>query len=131
MESQINQHKVTLDIYSHLEAMGFGLTELRQLWDNILEISEANEISHREAVSKFLKDIEEQYDNKLGFEKKVNEKRGELLLINRELNNSRQNLFLNPLVGPSLSNLLQKGIGEQDIISINQLVETIQVTLSK
>jgi hypothetical protein len=27
------------------------------------------------------------------------------------------------LVGPSLSNLLQKGIGEQDIIKINQLVE--------
>jgi hypothetical protein len=27
------------------------------------------------------------------------------------------------LVGPSLSNLLQKGIGEQDIVNINQLVE--------
>ena len=125
LESKINQHKMTLDRYSHLEAMGFGLTELRQLWNNILEIAEANNISYREAVSKFLKDIEEQYDSKLGFEKKVNEKRGELALINRDLNNSRQNLFLNPLVGPSLSNLLQKGIGEQDIININQLVETI------
>ncbi len=29
-----------------------------------------------------------------------------------------------PLIGPSLSNLFQKGIGEQYIIGINQLVET-------
>jgi len=125
LEFKINQHKVTLDIYSHLEAMGFGLKELRQLWDNILEISEANKISHRDAVFKFFKDIQEQYDNILGFKTKVNEKRGELALMTRELNNNRQNLFLNPLVGPSLSNLLQKGIGEQDIININQLVENI------
>ena len=70
MESQINQHKITLDRYSYLEAMGFGIKELNQLWNNLLEISEANEISHRDAVSKFLKDIEEQYDSKLGFEKR-------------------------------------------------------------
>jgi hypothetical protein len=120
---------MTLDRYSHLEGMGFGLKDLRQLWDTIGEISHANGISHRDAVAKFLKDIEEQYDSKLGFEKKVNEKRGELVLINRELNNSQQNLFLNPFLGPTLSNLLQKGIGEQDIININQLVEILQVIL--
>jgi len=125
LESKIDQHRLTLDIYSQLQAMGFGLKELRQLWDLIGEISDANQIHHRDAVSKFFKDIQEQYDSKLGFETKINEKRDDLALINRELNNSRQNLFLNPLIGPSLSNLLQKGIGEQDIININQLVETI------
>jgi hypothetical protein len=124
LESQINQHRLTLDRYSQLEAMGFGLKEIRLLWDMIGEISDANQISHREAVPKFFKDIEEQYDSKVGFEKKVYEKRGELALINRELANSRQNLFVSPLIGPSLSNLLQKGIGEQDIININKLVET-------
>ena len=51
-----------MDIYFHLEGMGFGLKEIRQLWDTIGEISEANKISHREAVFKFLKDIQEQYD---------------------------------------------------------------------
>jgi hypothetical protein len=103
--------------------MGFGLKELTLLWQMIGEISDANQISHLEAVPKFFKDIEEQYDSKVGFEKKVDEKRGELAIINRELTNSRQNMFINPLIGPSLSNLLQKGIGEQDIVNINQLVE--------
>ncbi|MGN6349275.1 MAG: hypothetical protein ACTHLL_05965, partial [Candidatus Nitrosocosmicus sp.] len=123
LESQINQHRLTLDRYTQLEAMGFGLKELTLLWQMIGEISDANQISHLEAVPKFFKDIEEQYDSKVGFEKKVNEKRGDLAIINRELTNSRQNMFINPLVGPSLSNLLQKGIGEQDIVNINQLVE--------
>jgi hypothetical protein len=123
LESQINQHRLTLGRYTQLEAMGFGLNELRLLWDLVGEISGANEISNQQAVSKFLKDIEEQYDSKVGFEKKVDEKRGKLAQINRELANSRQNLLVNPLVGPSLSNLLLKGIGEQDIVNINHLVE--------
>ena len=41
--------------------------------------------------------------------------------MNRELSNSRQTLWFTPLVGPSLSNLFQKGIDEQDIIGINQM----------
>lgn len=80
---------------------------------------------------KFLKDVQEQYDSKLGFEVKVNEKRDELALINRELNNNRQSLLFIPLIGPSLSNLSQKGIVEQDIISINQLVENITKDIDK
>jgi hypothetical protein len=121
LQSQTSQHKQTMGIYRELEGMRFGLKEIKQLWNNVLEIAEANGISHKEAVSKFLKDIEEQYDDKLGFEAKVNEKRDELALVNRELSNSRQTLWFTPLVGPSLSNLFQRGIGEQDIIGINQI----------
>ena len=32
-------------------------------------------------------------------------------------------LQVTPFIGPFLSNLFQKGVGEQDIIDINQLVE--------
>ena len=82
LESQTSQHNQTMGIYRELEGMEFGLKEIKQLWHTILEITEANGISHREAVSKFLKDVEEQYDDKLGFEAKVSEKRGELALVN-------------------------------------------------
>jgi hypothetical protein len=103
--------------------MEFGFKQIKQLWNTILAITPANKIPYKEAVSKFLRDVDEQYDNKLGFESKVNEKRNELVLMNKELNNTRQILWLTPLLGPSLSNLFQKGIGEQDIIGTNQLVE--------
>jgi hypothetical protein len=69
--------------------MEFGFKQIKQLWNTILEITEANKIPYKEAVSKFLRDVDEQYDNKLGFESKVNEKRNELVLMNKELNNTR------------------------------------------
>ncbi len=124
LQSEIDDHKQTLDVYSELKAMEFRLKELKQLRYTILEIAGANNISRAEASSKFLKDVEEQYDTKLGFESKVKEKREELVVLNNQINASRQILWFTPLIGPSLSNLFQKGIGEQDIVGINQLVET-------
>ena len=90
----------------------------------ILEITKANDISFDKAVLKFLKDIEEQYDDKLGFEMKVDEKRKELSILNNLISNGRCTLQAIPFTGPSLFNLFQKGVSEQDIININQLIET-------
>ncbi len=41
--------------------MTFGLKELKQLWPTISEIAKANNIPAEQAVSKFLKDVDEQY----------------------------------------------------------------------
>ncbi len=112
-----------MNIYYELQSMNLGLKEIKQLLNTIMEIAEANKISPDDSISKFLDDIEKDYDDKLGFEDKVKEKRKEIVNMNKELNNSRQILWFTPLIGPPLSNLFQKGIGEQDIICINQLVE--------
>jgi hypothetical protein len=124
LESQVNQHKQTMNIYYQLQNMNLGLKELKQLLNTITEIKIANNIlPDTNPVSKFLEDIEKDYDNILGFEAKVKEKRNEIVELKKELNNTRQILWFTPLIGPSLSNLFQKGISEQDIIGINQLVE--------
>ena len=123
LDSQVKSHKQTMSKYSELEAMKFGLKEQKQLWLTIREIAGENNIALDEAVSKFLKDIEEQYDDKLGFENKINEKKDELALLNKEITNNRQTLQINPFVGSSLSRLFQKGVSEQDIVGINRLVE--------
>jgi hypothetical protein len=122
-ESQANRHKQTMDKCAGLEAMNFGYKELTQLWLTILEIAKGNNIPSEEAVAKFFKDIEEQYDNKLGFESKVIEKRKELDLLNNQVFNCQTTLRLNPYIGPTIFSLFQKGISEQDIIGINQLDE--------
>jgi hypothetical protein len=124
LEYQVNQHTQTMNIYHQLQNMNLGLKELKRLLNTIIEIKIANNFSpDTNPVSKFLEDIEKDYDNILGFEAKVNEKKNELAKLNKELNNSRQILRFTPWIGPSLSNLFQKGISEQDIIGINQLVE--------
>ncbi|MBA3978862.1 MAG: hypothetical protein H0X50_11870 [Nitrosopumilus sp.] len=78
LESQVSMHKQTMNTFSWLDPMGFGLKLLNQLWLTISEIAEANSIPREQAVPKFLKDVEEQYDWKIGFEDKVNSKRMEL-----------------------------------------------------
>ena len=123
LENKANHHQQAMNIYYELNGMGLGLHQLKQLHGTILEISDANNTPAEEAVSKFLKDVEDQYDNKLGFENEVNEKKAELVLATKELNKSRQSLWFTPLIGPSLSYLFQRGISEQDIIGISQLVE--------
>ena len=122
MKSRVNQHKVTLDIYSHLEGMGFGLKELRQLWDTVLEIAQANKISYKDAVSKYLKDVNEDYDKKLGFESYIKEKDQELAQIKNLLNTQKIALQFQPYIVPTLQNLFKKGVSEQDIIDISALV---------
>ena len=122
-ESQANMHKQTMDKFTGLEAMDFGYKELNQLWLTVLEIAKGNNIPSEEAVAKFFKDIEEQYDNKLGFESKVTEKRKELDLLNNQVFNCQTTLRLNPFIGPTIFSLFRKGISEQDIIGINQLAE--------
>ncbi len=124
LDSQASMHKQTMSVYWELEAMGFGLPEIKQIWNTILEIAgtRKDSISPQEAVSLFIRDIEENYHDKFLLEDKVKEKRNELSQIKQELNNSRLALQLTPFVGTTLHYLFQHGISEGDIISISQLV---------
>lgn len=66
----INLHSENLSVYNELANIGFGSKELRSLLHTILDITNSNGITQWLAVSKFFKDIENQYDAKLGFESK-------------------------------------------------------------
>jgi predicted DNA-binding protein YlxM (UPF0122 family) len=72
-----------------MEAMGFRLKEIKQLILTVLEIADANHIPREQSVSKLLKDVDEQYDRKLGFESKVKEKRNEIQSLNSQINYNR------------------------------------------
>jgi hypothetical protein len=122
-QDEVNQHQQTMNIYYPLEDINLVLKELKQLRYTILEIAEANNISPDKAVTKFLDDVEKEYDNKLGFETKIKEKQGEFALINNKVIGCRTIIQSQKSIGPALSNLLQKGMTESDIISINSLVE--------
>ncbi len=114
-----------MNIYQQLEAMKFGLKELKLLWNTILEITYANGISYEEAVSKFIKDVEKNYYDKLEFEKKVKEMKDEVTSLSNKVINCRTIIQSQPSIGPALSSLLQKGMIEQNIIDIHHLVETL------
>jgi septation ring formation regulator EzrA len=108
---------------NELQAMGFGLKELKLLRNTINETAEANKILADQAQQKFYKDIEEQYDDKLGFESQLNKLRAEIAIVNINLNISRTAWLSQPLLGPSLQRLFSKGVVEQDIIELANFLE--------
>ena len=119
LEETVNSYRQRLSVYDELEQMGFGLKELKLLWHTINEIAEANNnISSEDAVQIFFKDVEEQYDDKLGFESILDKLRSDAVYFNQELDSLRSRLSTQPLVGPALQRLFENGIKEQDIIEL-------------
>ena len=72
---------------------------------------------------KFCKDIEEQYDDKFGFESKLNKVRSEIDSVTSSLSIARGALHAQPVIGLSLRRLFAEGIGEHDIIELANLFE--------
>jgi hypothetical protein len=126
LEEHVKSYNQKLSLYDELQAMGFGLKDLKLLRNTFNEIAEANKIPQDQAQQKFYKDIEEHYDDKLGFELQLNKLRSEIFTVNMNLNVSRMALLAQPLVAPSLQRLFSKGVGEQDIVELANLLERSQ-----
>jgi hypothetical protein len=124
LEQMINSHRQTLSVYDELEQIGFGLKELKLLMHTVNEIALANSITRDHAAQKFFKDVEEHYDDKLGFESKLSKLRSDVIYINGELATLRSKLLVQPLVGPVLQRLIENGVKEQDIIELASIFET-------
>ena len=67
-----------LSIYRDLELMGMGIKELKLLWHTVAEIATANNISQDKSTEKFFSDVQRQYDDKLGFEVKLQNLKSEV-----------------------------------------------------
>lgn len=98
LQAQVDQHRQTTNIYHELQARKFGLKELKQLWNTIIEITEANDIPYEKAVSTFIKDIEKNYDDKLGLEKKIKEMNDEVTLLSNKVINCRSIIQSQPSI---------------------------------
>ena len=97
----------SLSVYDQLSAMGIGLEELRSLYNTVIKIADANKTSSRdEAISKFFKDISEQYDRKLGFESKIDKLNVEVNKLTQEETRLHGEINAIPRLGPPLVKLL-------------------------
>ena len=85
LEQTINSHNQTLSVLKELEDMDFNLKVLELLWNTIIKVAIANNIPPEQAVQKFCKDIEEQYDSKVGFESERNRVRSEYEMVSTKL----------------------------------------------
>jgi hypothetical protein len=120
-ELQIDVHSQTLAKYRELEDIGFGLKEQKLLWHKVREIGVANQMSPKEAVQKFLKDVEEEYDTKLGFEPKIQKSKSELqnkaLMMQNMSSRMDTQIQNNGSVKQFISSILEKQIEQLTRIS--------------
>jgi hypothetical protein len=117
----INLHSENLSVYNELESIGFGSKELRSLLHLILDIMNSNGITQWLAVDKFFKDIETQYDTKLGFESKKESLNFEIQILKEEREKMLQILKAQPLLGPIVMGLLQRGLTENHILMVAEI----------
>jgi hypothetical protein len=122
LEDRSNYYQQTIKIYQGLHKEGMGLKELKQLNYIVMESHLENGLEVKDSIKKFLKDVEDQYDNKLGFEKKINELKAEMKKLEEQVPEYQSYLKLQGIVSPTLIHLTYSGVTNEDIIGMNHLV---------
>ena len=102
------------------------LKDLNNFIVQLLKSQLANHIPLWDAVTKFLNDIEDQYDNKLGFETKIKELRTTMDELKDEIPQYKSNLQIQSHAAPLLLYLMNNGVTNEDIINMSQLVVSFQ-----
>jgi hypothetical protein len=110
-----------LDLYNRCIHLGLSPETISS------HIQVENNIPVGEAVNKFLLDVDQQYNNKLGFESKVESLREEVNKLNQMQARLRSELITLPLVGPKLVKLTQSGVSKHEIIKIAAIFEKYAV----
>ena len=122
LEERGNYYRQTINTFKELQNIGFGLKELKQLSNTVMESALANDLSIKDSVKNFFTDLDKQYDNKLGFEKKVEELKNQMKDLENQIPGYKQYLELQIWAVSSLNHLNANGITNTDIINMNQLV---------
>lgn len=110
-------HRQKLSVYEQLRDMGFGLKELKLLFNTITEVSAENKISDNLAGQKFFNDIEKNYDNRLGYDSKVEALKSDIDKQNKELSVLRTALASKNKVARVLGELIMFGFDDQQILN--------------
>lgn len=121
----ISLHSSKADLYNELAIAGFGIKELKRLLDTIMNIAMANQISYWVAIGKFFRDIETQYDAKLGFESAKDKLITEINMLKEEREEMLENLRNQPFVGPIIMRFLALGLNENDIVKYAKIFPKI------
>lgn len=111
--------------------MNFGLDKLRQLKDIFVETSRVEKKPINEVSREFFADIQQNYYDSVRFESKVIEERKKLAEVKKKLDESTNSLAMQPYLYAALTNLLQKGVSEKDILDTYKIIKSFADGLTK
>lgn len=115
-EEHAAAHQQMALIYEELEEVGFGISRLRLLQDTIKEIATERKIPKNVATENLFRDIEENYDRKLGYQSQIRKAIEELNSLTLVLSFKRE-------VAKALGKLTSMGYSEKDILNLATILE--------
>lgn len=130
LEELAQKHRLKDAESEDLRKMGFGFKEFKRLRHTIEEIYEANnennvlvvgnspDAANTYVVSKFLNDIEAHYDDFLGFQKSVDQLKGQIQNLTAVRKQQQQAISAIPHIGTTVTSLLRKGVTEDEILNM-------------
>jgi hypothetical protein len=129
-EEKLASSKQALGVYNELQNMGFGLKELKLLKYIVTEISTTNNINPYHAFEKFFDDIKDQYDTKLGFERKIKEMNNSLFQAQQQHHNISLKYSQMKDTNDKLAELLAYGVTQEEIIYWRSILKDHKVEKS-
>jgi outer membrane murein-binding lipoprotein Lpp len=129
-EEKLASSKQVLGVYNELQNMGFGLKELKLLKSIVTEISKSNNTKPYLAVKKFFDDIKDQYDTKLGFERKIKEMNNSLFQAQQQHHNISLKYSQMKDTNDKLAELLAYGVTQEEIIYWTSILKDHKVEIS-
>jgi len=129
-EKRLSLCQMRFGLYDQLESMECGLKELTMLRNTIFEISKSNNIHPQLAFKKFWGDIEDQYDAKLGLEKKVEETNKSLIEAQQEFRSISLECSKLKDLHVKLEELFEYRVSQSDIVYWNNIVKGYSKDLS-
>ena len=126
----LNSSKIKLDIINKLEMMGFGIQELRTLFNMLNEICGENNQSFDEIRKEFFDDVKN-YEEVIGSRREIDRLKNELKSLEAQTMKEREKYNAYPKILESLIRLSSAGISEDDIVKIDKILSMTDYYLYK
>ncbi|HJU59065.1 MAG TPA: helix-turn-helix domain-containing protein [Nitrososphaeraceae archaeon] len=122
----LDSYRIKLDVIGELERMGFGINELRILYDTLMEIgreniNNTNNKTFEQIKKEFFEDLKN-YDEILGSRKEKDRLQNEIKNLEMQLIKEKERYNAYPKVIESIERLSNAGIYENDILAIDKIV---------
>jgi hypothetical protein len=120
----LDSYRIKSDIAEDLERMGFGINELRVLYDTLMEIGRENKTENKtfEQIKKEFFDDLKSYDEILASRKEKDRLKNEIKNLENQLLKEKERYSSYPKVIESIERLSHAGISENDILTIDKIV---------
>jgi hypothetical protein len=125
IKRKIIRYSFNLSVYDELDRSGIGANKLRILLHTVQDVAAKNKISIWLAVPKFFRDIETQYDPKLGFESEIERLEIRSQVFKEKIDEMLETICTLPFIGPTIAGLYQRGLFEKEILKLAEILHGV------